>query len=250
MPAAVVFALPSLPAGGSAHDASRILRAVVGRLVNDDLLEQELLTFSVAMVVTVGGEPAIRIATIEEKTGTALQGLGEAKIPIDGHEVLLRPVEAHPLAGRRSYEEIFRKASATAREFCFEFLTPTSFHHGDLDVPLPLSRQLYNSLYRRWKHVHTRFALHEEVVDAADHHLAISSLKIETTSFKEDRSTRIGFTGTVAFKAAGSVQRDILHELNVLADYAFFASAGQKTQIGMGVVRRVDAGRQAGYFVR
>lgn len=243
MPAAVVFSLPTGQWKPSALEPLGLLRSIVAAIVDESLVEQEMQTFTITLLQPSAEEWLARVATIDEKSGVALGGLKEAGVRIAGQEVRLQQVDGHELAGMKTYEELFRKAPASEKELRFEFLTPTCFHHGDLDVPLPLARQLFNSLYRRWKHAHIRFALHEDVVDAADRHLAISELRLDTAHFREDKTVKTGFVGRVTFRASGSVPREILHEINVLTDFAFYASAGQKTQIGMGLVRRLPARR-------
>ncbi|MEW6367388.1 MAG: CRISPR system precrRNA processing endoribonuclease RAMP protein Cas6 [Acidobacteriota bacterium] len=235
MPAAIVLACGE----PLSQDPIELLRALVGRVVDAELVEQELQSFTIASVAPETGGPAFRLSTTDEKLELAIAKLGETEIVVTGKPRALRQVDGHPLAGRRSYEELFRKAPPASKDFSFEFLSPTCFRHGDVDVPLPLSRPLFNGLYRRWKHSHTRFALHEDVVEAAEHHLAIATLRIESQTFKEDKTTRTGFVGKVTFRVSGSVNRDILHELNALADFAFYASVGQRTQVGMGLIRRL-----------
>lgn len=235
MPIAIVLSFPKKEPRGV--DPANFLRKLVSELVLEDLVEQEMQAFSAAALPGADEVPFLRIATVDEKLEEAVvSGAAVSKL-IAGEGGV--PSPDHPLAGRRSFEDLFRKSSVTAKEFRFEFLTPTCFHHADLDVPLPLTRPLFSGLYRRWKHSHTRIALHEDVVDAAERHLSITSMRIESHPFKEDRSTKLGFVGNVTFKIAGAIQRDLLQELNVLADFAFYASVGQKTQIGMGLVRRL-----------
>jgi len=235
MPTAVVLACGE----PLSQDPIDVLRALVGRVVEEELVEQEMQSFTIASVAVETGQTAFRVSTTDERLGSEIEKLRETEILVAGKPRALRQVEGHPLAGRRSYEELFRKAASAAKDFSFEFLSPTCFRHGDVDVPLPLSRPLFNGLYRRWKHSHTRFALHEEVVDAAEHHLTIATLRIESQAFKEDKTTRMGFVGKAGFRVSGNVNRDILHELNALADFAFYASVGQRTQAGMGLIRRL-----------
>ncbi len=235
MPSAIVLTLPHKEA--QAIDVLRILRLAVSKITIEDLVEQEMQAFTAAIFEGEQGQPLLRIATIDEKLDQALDGISIESI--DGESVAR--VSPHPLAGRHSYEDIYRKTSAASKEFRFEFLTPTCFHHADMDVLLPLPRPLFAGLYRRWKHSHTRIALHEEVIDASDHHLQIHSLKIESHPFKEERTTKVGIVGHVTYRVSGAIHRDILHELNALADFAFYASVGQKTLTGMGLVRRLTA---------
>lgn len=243
MPAAVVFEFPGELRAAYAHEPLVFLRAVLARLVVEDLVEQEMQSFTISEVTGGDGPLRVRVATVDEKLGNALDKTAGVPVRVGAIDVELRRVESHPLAGHCSYEDLFRNTTPQEKGFAFEFLSPASFHHADLDVPLPLPRLLFGGLYRRWKQSHTRVALHEEVVDAADHHLAIVSHKIETMAFREDKSSKTGFVGSASFRVSGGIQRAILHELNALADFSFYASIGQKTQVGMGQVRRVLAGR-------
>jgi len=233
MPSAIVLGFPAGAVKG--QDTQHLLRAVMSSFVVDDLVEQEIASFTVGVVQGADGLELLRVATIDEKLDKALDQISGGVF--GGRETVRVP--AHPLGGRMSYEDLYRKCPATAKEFHFEFLSPTCFHHGDADVPLPLARPLFAGLYRRWKHSHTRIALHEEVVDAAEHHLVLATLRIETQPFKEERLTKTGFVGDVVFRVSGSVPRELLHELNALAGFAFFSSVGQKTQLGMGLARRI-----------
>lgn len=150
----------------------------------------------------------------------------------------------HPWAGQISYEELASRRlwpggrpNAHAE---LEFASPTTFHSGGRNVPLPLPGLVYGSLVEKWN-AFSPVALPEEVRCFADECLAISRYRLAThvVSGKEE-ALQVGFTGTCRYIA---LRRDPfwLGLIQLLTDYAFYAGVGYQTTTGMGQARRAAA---------
>src|SRR5581483_8260035 len=70
--------------------------------------------------------------------------------------ILTTPQSGEEWTGCTSFEELYKKASESEKQFSFQFATPTFFKRGggpaypDLIVPLPLSDLIFGSLLRNW----------------------------------------------------------------------------------------------------
>ena len=140
----------------------------------------------------------------------------------------------------RSYEEI-REEAEKAKRIRLRFLSPTSFHSGDIHYPLPDPWKVFQSYLSRWNlfaPAELRFNIN--TMDVVDAHIALSYYKLHTEVVDFGRSKEIGFVGLAQYTVtrANLLGPEILKRLNALADYAYFCGTGRKTTQGMGQTKR------------
>jgi CRISPR-associated endoribonuclease Cas6 len=147
----------------------------------------------------------------------------------------------HPWAGETSYESLVDRylhslpVPSDALEIRFGSLT--TFHAGDLHMPLPIPENVLGSWLKRWNHF-SAASLPRAVKELHEAKLVLSQYKIESTSIAY-RGTLIGFTGTCLFRI---LSRDEfwVRLCNLLAGYSFYCGTGYKTAYGMGQTRRME----------
>ncbi len=142
------------------------------------------------------------------------------------------------VGGYSTHKDLFKNASST-EEITLEFHTPTAFRQSDLDLPLPLPRLVFQSYYKKWKKFSEIDGLMLNLLDIIEREVGISKMDIKTIPFNDGRITIPGFVGKVTFIIKNSVEKEAKRQINLLADYAFFAGTGRKTTHGMGMTRRL-----------
>lgn len=150
-------------------------------------------------------------------------------------------------AGSDSFQEILNRrllpAEAPDPRVSFRFVTPTTFHSGGRNQPLPLPGLVFGSLVDRWN-AFSPLTLNAEARRYAEECLVVSQFRLESQVVDLSGGKQIGAVGTVTFR---SIHPDPywLRVVAALADFAFFAGVGAKTTMGLGQTRRVD-GRLVG----
>jgi CRISPR-associated endoribonuclease Cas6 len=123
-----------------------------------------------------------------------------------------------------------------------EFLSPTTFRAGNLDLPLPEPGAVFHSWLSRWND----FAppdrrISTGLLDVVRTNVAICAHRMRTERHDLGRSQVVGFLGRVTFviTKARRLNQALVWQLNALADYAEFCGTGRKTTHGMGQTRRI-----------
>jgi len=123
-----------------------------------------------------------------------------------------------------------------------EFVSPTTFRAGDLDLPLPEPGAVFRSWLSRWND----FAppdrrISTALLDVVRANVAISGHRLWTEKHDLGRSQVVGFVGQVTYviTQARRLNQALVWQLNALADYAEFCGTGRKTTHGMGQTRRM-----------
>jgi CRISPR-associated endoribonuclease Cas6 len=171
--------------------------------------------------------------------------LGPANLHITS--ILGTPQSTQPWANFCNYPQLYDQASETDRKLTLQFYTPTAFRQGKYDTALPTPASVFGSLLRRWNH-HSDIEFSPDIIEA----LQPSYFDIRTEVAQDPRSqfqhtgARVnpanqfmGCVGKVTFQILGSVQPEIIKQLNTLADFALYSGVGRKTPMGMGMCRRV-----------
>ncbi|MFN3762321.1 MAG: CRISPR system precrRNA processing endoribonuclease RAMP protein Cas6 [Anaerolineae bacterium] len=147
----------------------------------------------------------------------------------------------HPWAGRTTYQELLRRflpgGEPAPRHLELEFFSPTAFHSGGRNVPLPLPDLVYGSLVERWNEF-APVTVSPEVRRFAQECVVISRYELSTRAVPEKgEGLQIGFLGRCRYTVlrADPYWLSVLH---VLTDYAFYAGVGYQTTAGMGQARR------------
>lgn len=165
--------------------------------------------------------------------------LGETQFAVTS--VLATPESENDWSHYVSYTELIDHAipQQSQRRIRLQFVTPTSFSKGDIDLPLPLPRLVFRSYQKRFEEFyHVEFLPDfEELVDL---YTGISSMKgMRTDTLKTKKVTLIGFIGEVSFEISKKAPPELVFQMNLLADFAFFCGTGKKTTVGMGQTVRI-----------
>jgi CRISPR-associated endoribonuclease Cas6 len=148
----------------------------------------------------------------------------QADSGLTGNDTPLRP----PQGGNS------RLHSQELRRIKLYFVTPTSFSKGDMDLPLPLPRLVFQSYLNRFREFHD-FEFLSDFVELVDLFTGISSMKgMRTDTIKTKKVILTGFVGEVSFEISKKAPPELVFQMNLLADFAFFCGTGKKTTVGMG----------------
>ncbi len=133
-----------------------------------------------------------------------------------------------------SYPELINRTPHRNRRISLRFLTPTSFRRGRIDFPLPDPRLVFRSYRKRFEEFY-QVAFLPDFEEQVEYHTGISNLKhLETRLFKARKVSLLGFTGRITYAIDRRAAPDLIFQMNLLADFAFFCGTGKKTTIGMG----------------
>ncbi len=138
-----------------------------------------------------------------------------------------------------SYRELYEQASEGDRDIHFQFVTPTAFENEGQVTPLPTADAVFHPLRRRWnRYSGLAFAPHL-ISNIVPTHFDIQT---ETTQrFRRKVSESIvGCTGQISFRIAGDDDPLIIKRINALADFTRYCGIGCNTQLGMGIIRRLN----------
>ena len=121
------------------------------------------------------------------------------------------------------------------REYAFRFVTPTSFRTGQFYQPLPIPRNVYESLWQKWNaFAPTELVISEEFLVTIASHLFLAMHRIRTCTIHGPRYKALGFVGNCRFEVLGKVPEEHLRALTALSEFAFYAGVGSQTTEGMG----------------
>jgi len=168
--------------------------------------------------------------------------LGRARLLIK--EILTTP-GSHPWAGYTSWARLAAEAQPDT-EIALEFTSPTAFGFGQKEwgkkvVVLPEPGLVFDSLARSWNGLAPpALYMDRDALKAyVGEHVVVKRLHgLETQMLRFSRSPQVGFVGQVTYglMADNDAAR---RQLNMLADFAFYAGVGMKRTMGMGQTRRL-----------
>jgi CRISPR-associated endoribonuclease Cas6 len=181
--------------------------------------------------------------------------LGETEFTVTS--VLATPESENQWSNYITYHDLIERAKMQARcprsqdnpppplpggerRITLRFVTPTSFSKGDVDLPLPLPRLVFQSYWKRFTEFHS-FEFLPDFAELVDLHTGVSMMsQMRTDTIKTKKVTLIGFTGKVSFEISKKAPPELVIQMNLLADFAFFCGTGKKTTMGMGQTRRIE----------
>jgi len=218
----------------------RVLRRGTPCCVRVTLLEDDLFpTFSRYFLNRV--EPSFRLGDTDFTVTNVLatQESGNPWSRYVSYGDLIDSQENPPLAPPRRGMQAGRPRSQE-RRITLRFVTPTSFSKGDVDLPLPLPRLVFQSYLKRFQEFHA-FEFLPDFVELVDLHTGISRMeRMRTDTIKTKKVTLTGFTGEVTFELSKKAPPELVFQMNLLADFAFFCGTGKKTTMGMGQTVRMQ----------
>ncbi|MGQ9558317.1 MAG: CRISPR system precrRNA processing endoribonuclease RAMP protein Cas6 [Desulfurispora sp.] len=165
-------------------------------------------------------------------------------VPVTIEKLVTLPQMGSQWAGCSDYVTLWENAGQE-EEITLLFASPTTFRQGNINIPLPLPRLVFASLARKWQHFAPEYPLHPDLNSFVEECVFPARYQLETRTLDYGRRRKyVGFTGRCTFgvlpegrwREAGSL---LIRQLNLLADFAFYAGVGQKTTMGMGQCRRL-----------
>ncbi|OIQ07774.1 hypothetical protein MOOR_26130 [Moorella thermoacetica] len=161
-------------------------------------------------------------------------------IPLEILEVRVVQTPEEPGAGYTEYRHLWEQAAA-ARRITMEFSSPTTFRQGDVNLPLPVPRLIFSSLAAKWRYFAPDYPLHPGLDEYVEKYVALAEFNIKSALLDYGRNRKyVGFKGRCSFIVSGGDEhQELAKQVNMLADYAFYAGVGQKTTMGMGQARRL-----------
>jgi CRISPR-associated endoribonuclease Cas6 len=202
--------------------------------------------------VEAGQSAWFRITSL---TSELTETLKESVLPvINGRVVELNSVKfqvqnvaeagKHPWAREASYESLaeryFKSDLAPSDSLEVQFVSLTTFHTGDVHMPLPVPETVLESWLRRWNKLSTA-SLPRVVDELKEARLALNRYALQSQVAQYKNATWIGFTGDCRFRILAK-DEFWLRLCNLLADFSFYCGTGAKTAFGLGQTRRVNAG--------
>lgn len=142
------------------------------------------------------------------------------------------------------YEALFGRyfpGGPVRRSIELTFDTPTAFHSGGKNVPLPLPELVFGSVLERWNGV-APLTLSPALKEFARECVGIAYYDLRAWTVTVAGGKQVGFVGRVGYRVL-KYDPYWTRALNLLADFAWFCGVGIKTSLGMGQVRRTDGDR-------
>lgn len=163
-------------------------------------------------------------------------------VTLDGHpyqivDILTDPPASDGWVTLSSFESLMELAQAADR-IKLEFVSPTTFRQGDVNLLFPLPESVFGSYLRRWNALAPVELDQARVLDAVAAHVVAERYELRTRVVPYGVAQYNGFVGYCQYRIL-SQDTETRRVLNLLADFALFAGTGQKTTQGMGQTRRV-----------
>jgi len=151
----------------------------------------------------------------------------------------LKPIavdETGPWAGTSDWNALAQGGTQTTLKLTW--VTPTVFRQGDVDLPLPVPRLVFEGLLERWN----RFSPISLPLNAPrlERLVGLASFKMMNRQFSDGRSKIPSFVGSAEYRILRAAVPDERRSLQALARFAFFAGVGRKTTHGMGLVKALQ----------
>ena len=159
--------------------------------------------------------------------------LGPARL----HVTNFLPANIPEWSSHNSYQTLYEQASDTNRQLTFQLMTPAIFRQGDLVSPLPTREAVFHGLRKRWNH-YSGLVFAPDTVNA----IAAKTFNLRTVTFSlGNNETIVGCLGELTFQISDQTDPLIIKRINALTDFSRYCGIGQKTFLGLGMVRTPTA---------
>jgi len=191
----------------------------------------------------------LRITTLTDEMAEALT----RALPEPGEEIslaeadltvrqVLTEAEQHPWAGRVTCGGLLQRQTLGGgrlpRSVTLRFASPTLFHSGGRDLPLPLPELVFGSYLQKWNRF-SPISLPDETREYVERCVSLGRYELRTrwVSFEaSDRGGHVGFVGEVSFRSR-KPDPYWARLLQLLAAYSFWCGTGRRTSMGLGQTR-------------
>jgi CRISPR-associated endoribonuclease Cas6 len=137
-----------------------------------------------------------------------------------------------------SYEELYTKLVGNEpeplRRFDLNFITPTAFAQGGINLPLPLPTLMLRSWLERWNNFAPIYLGSEDLSAYLGNATVLTNHKIQTRNYQLNKSFVSGFVGDVTLQVLKRADPLLANVAHLLVEYARFSGTGIKTRLGMG----------------
>ncbi len=140
-------------------------------------------------------------------------------------------------SGFSDYKNLYESAKLN-NEITLQFITPTAFKQGDTNVLFPIPRLVFKGYIEKWNK-YSGIKLDDSIINEIDSSIILSNYKLKTLPFFDGRVEIPGFVGICKFKIRNTNDKELVRNINLLADFSFFAGTGRKTTHGMGMTKRI-----------
>jgi CRISPR-associated endoribonuclease Cas6 len=144
-------------------------------------------------------------------------------------------------AGMSSHEQIYNRYIVRQEGICsrlsLHFLTPTTFRKDRHNIILPQPATVFYSTLEKWNTLSGLPLDDAGFLDWLNHSCVVSRYEIKTRMWDFDKYKYIGMVGEVEFTDLSKEETVWCALWNMLADYLFWAGAGAKATMGMGMAR-------------
>jgi len=197
-------------------------------------------------MIRAGTPCRFRLTLLDDKDFEAVVSLIEdptAVLSVSGKSltvthVLSRPSQSDPWPCSQTYRKLFDEASSTCKVVRLQFVTPTTFISPAGSLPLPDPQRVFRGFLKSW----SRFALtplSADMKELIDHHVCLREFRISSINYDSGEGIIASFTGWGQFALEGRHHEKHIREFNILAGFSFYCGTGDRTEIGMGVTRRL-----------
>jgi len=137
-----------------------------------------------------------------------------------------------------SYEELYTKLVGNepepVRSHDLQFITPTAFAQGGVNLPLPVPSLMFRSWLERWNNFSSVYLGGDELITYLSNATLLKHHKIQTRSYQLYKGYVNGFVGDVSLQIFQRADPLLANVANLLIQYARFSGTGIKTRLGMG----------------
>ncbi len=136
-----------------------------------------------------------------------------------------------------SFEQLLEEAQPEFR-ITLEFCSPASFGKATGELIFPLPRLVFSSLRKKWN-TFSKTKIPSDIKKEFEN-MRIQRFNLKTASTYLRKEEILGFIGTAVYQLPPSTEKEKRRMINALANFAFYAGIGTKTEKGMGQTRRKD----------
>ncbi|MBE9049401.1 CRISPR system precrRNA processing endoribonuclease RAMP protein Cas6 [Nostocales cyanobacterium LEGE 11386] len=137
-----------------------------------------------------------------------------------------------------SYEELYTNLVGNepepVRRFDLQFITPTAFAQGGVNLPLPLPTLMFRSWLERWNTFAPVYLGSDDLIAYFGEAVVLKHHKIQTRTYQLHKGFVNGFVGDVMLQVFNRADPLLASVANLLVQYARFSGTGIKTRLGMG----------------
>ncbi|MCL0057763.1 CRISPR-associated endoribonuclease Cas6 [Dehalococcoidales bacterium] len=213
-------------------------------------LQGEFVAYQGGLKLDNNNQYWLRFTSLDQELSLALLNLDENVLPAihlfnHSFEVvkIAKGSEKHPWAATtthgRLHQQWLDRNDALPNKVRLKFLSPTTFHLGKRNLPLPLPELVFSSLAKKWDGS-APIPLDVEVVQMLRERVLLSAFNLKTVMLDFGRFHQVGFIGDCEFTLSMEEDEVLVKILHLLSDFAFYAGVGYKTTMGMGQTRKIE----------